>query len=93
MNLLSEEAQQSLVDSLLQLVEEQTSAHIERMEKEKQPPFLSRKKAAEWFGVSPMTLDRWVRTGAPVVVVNGQKIYSKESITNWLYAHEISSGK
>ncbi len=69
---LSEEMQQELTDSLLHVVEGYLNS-LQFESKEKQP-FLGRKKAAEWFGVSPMTLDAWVKAGAPVAIVNGSKL-------------------
>lgn len=86
---LSEEMQQELTNSLLHVVEGYLNS-LKFESKEKQP-FLSRKKAAEWFGVSPMTLDAWVKAGAPVSIVNGSKMYGKEPITQWLADHQITS--
>lgn len=86
---LSEEMQQELTNSLLHVVEGYLDS-LQFESKEKQP-FLSRKKAAEWFGVSPMTLDAWVKAGAPVAVVNGYKMYGKEPITQWLADHQITN--
>ena len=52
-------------------------------------PYLNRNQIAAFFGVSPNTIDAWVRAGAPVAVIEGRKLYGKESITNWLKQHEI----
>lgn len=51
-------------------------------------PYLNRNQIAAFFGVSPNTIDAWVRAGAPVAVIEGRKFYGKESITNWLKQHE-----
>lgn len=51
-------------------------------------PYLNRNQIAAFFGVSPNTIDTWVRAGAPVAVIEGRKLYGKESITNWLKQHE-----
>lgn len=51
-------------------------------------PYLNRNQIAAFFGVSPNTIDIWVRAGAPVAVIEGRKLYGKESITNWLKQHE-----
>ena len=51
-------------------------------------PYLNRNQIAAFFGVSPNTIDIWVRAGAPVAVIEGRKFYGKESITNWLKQHE-----
>lgn len=91
---LSEEMQQELTDSLLHVVEDYLDS-LQFESKEKQP-FLGRKKAAEWFGVAPTTLDAWVKAGAPVAIVNGSRLYGKEPITQWLADHQITkdvSGK
>lgn len=85
---LDSQMQEELTNSLLQVVEEYLNGlHIEGEEKQ---PYLSRKKAAEWFGVAPTTLDAWVKAGAPVAMVNGKKLYGKESIKKWLHEHECT---
>ncbi|MDY5602754.1 MAG: DNA-binding protein [Lactobacillus delbrueckii] len=90
--ILTEEQQSILIDSLMRIVEGYLN-NLQIEDKEKQP-YLSRKKAAEFFGIAPTTLDAWVKSGAPVAMVNGSKMYGKESITRWLQDHEVCiSGK
>lgn len=51
-------------------------------------PYLTRKEAAKYFGVAPSTLSYWAGLGMPVAIVDGRKLYGKQSITNWLKEHE-----
>lgn len=51
-------------------------------------PYVTRKEAAKYFGVSAGTLSYWTSLGMPVAVVDGRKLYGKESITKWLASHE-----
>lgn len=54
-------------------------------------PYLTRKEAANYFGVSPATLTSWASLGMPVAVIDGRKFYGKESITKWLASHETKT--
>ena len=51
-------------------------------------PYLNRKDIAKYFGVSESTISYWASLGMPVAVVDGRKLYGKQSITQWLKAHE-----
>lgn len=51
-------------------------------------PYLTRKEAANYFGVAPSTLTYWASLGMPVATIEGRKLYGKTSITNWLASHE-----
>lgn len=51
-------------------------------------PYVTRKEAANFFGVAPSTLTYWASLGMPVANIDGRKLYGKESITNWLKAQE-----
>lgn len=54
-------------------------------------PYLNRKDTAKYFGVSESTVTYWASLGMPVAVINGRKLYSKQSITEWLKSHETPS--
>ena len=51
-------------------------------------PYLNRKDIAKYFGVAESTITYWASLGMPVAVVDGRKLYGKQSITQWLKAHE-----
>ena len=55
---------------------------------ENQRPYLNRKDIAKYFGVAESTISYWASLGMPVAVVDGRKLYGKQSITQWLKAHE-----
>ena len=55
---------------------------------ENQRPYLNRKDIAKYFGVAESTITYWASLGMPVAVVDGRKLYGKQSITQWLKAHE-----
>lgn len=52
------------------------------------PPYLNRKGIAKYFGVADSTISYWASLGMPVAVVDGRKLYGKDSITQWLKSHE-----
>lgn len=54
-------------------------------------PYLTRKEAAIYFGVSQNQLTKWVNLGMPVAIVDGRKLYGKKSVTNWLASHEVTA--
>ncbi|MCP9330465.1 terminase small subunit [Lactobacillus kefiranofaciens] len=56
-------------------------------------PYLNRKEIAKYFGVAESTITFWVSLGMPVAVIDGRKLYGKQSITAWLKAHEMPSQK
>lgn len=51
-------------------------------------PYLNRKDIAKYFGVSESTISYWASLGMPVAVVDGRKLYGKQSITHWIKSHE-----
>lgn len=53
-------------------------------------PYLNRKEAAAFLGVAPSTIDIFVRQGMPVAVIDGRKLYGKESMTRWLKSKEVN---
>ena len=56
-------------------------------------PYLNRKDIAKYFGVADSTITYWAKLGMPVAVIDGRKLYGKQSITQWLKAHEMPSQK
>lgn len=54
-------------------------------------PYLNRKDVAKYFGVAESTISYWASLGMPVAVVDGRKLYGKQSITQWLKSHETRS--
>lgn len=58
---------------------------------ENQRPYLNRKDIAKYFGVAESTISYWASLGMPVAVVDGRKLYGKQSITQWLKSHETRS--
>lgn len=55
---------------------------------ENQRPYLNRKDIAKYFGVAESTISYWASLGMPVAVVDGRKLYGKQSITQWIKSHE-----
>ena len=51
-------------------------------------PYLNRKEIAKYFGVADSTISYWATLGMPVAVIDGRKLYGKQSITNWLKSKE-----
>ena len=55
--------------------------------------YLNRRDIAKYFGVAESTISYWASLGMPVAVVDGRKLYGKQSITQWLKSHETRSQK
>lgn len=53
-------------------------------------PYLNRKDIAKYFGVAESTIRNWASLGMPVAIINGRKMYGKQSITRWIESHETS---
>lgn len=53
-------------------------------------PYLNRKDIANYFGVAESTISNWASLGMPVAIINGRKMYGKQSITHWIESHETS---
>lgn len=51
-------------------------------------PYLNSREIAKYFGVADSTISYWASLGMPVAVIDGRKMYGKESITNWLKSKE-----
>ncbi|WP_230318958.1 terminase small subunit [Lactobacillus crispatus] len=56
-------------------------------------PYLNRKDIAKYLGVAESTITYWASLGMPVAIIDGRKLYGKQSITQWLKAHEMPSQK
>lgn len=56
-------------------------------------PYLNRKEIAKYFGVADSTISYWATLGMPVAVIDGRKLYGKQSITNWLKSKERSQNE
>ncbi|WP_428846180.1 DNA-binding protein [Lactobacillus johnsonii] len=46
--------------------------------------YLNRKEIVKYFGIADSTISYWATLGMPVSVIDGRKLYGKQSITNWL---------
>ena len=55
---------------------------------ENKRPYLNRRDIAKYFGVSETTISYWASLGMPVAVVDGRKLYGKQSIIHWIKSHE-----
>ncbi|WP_347283969.1 DNA-binding protein [Lactobacillus taiwanensis] len=51
-------------------------------------PYVTRREIAKYFGVGESTITHWAKLGMPVAVVDGRKLYGKQSITQWLKSKE-----
>ena len=56
-------------------------------------PYLNRKDVAKYFGVAESTITYWASLGMPVAIIDGRKLYGKQSITQSLKDHELPSQK
>lgn len=56
-------------------------------------PYLTRRDIAKYFGVAESTISYWASLGMPVAIINGRKLYGKQSITEWLKRHERQQKK
>ena len=82
-----------MTDALGPLVDAIATAVVARLEARQPPepkpapkpePLMSRGEAAEHFGVSLATLDRWVRKGAPFLRVGCVKRFDRAELQAWL---------
>ena len=51
-------------------------------------PNLNRKEIAKYYGVAESTISYWATLGMPVAIIDGRKLYGKQSITEWLKSKE-----
>lgn len=85
--ILDEEQQQEIKITVTELVK----SSIKEIENKK--PYLNRKEIAKYFGVAESTIRYWTSLGMPVAVIDGRKLYGKQSITNWLKSKETSQNE
>lgn len=86
MQLVLDDAQ---IAEIKQIVFSVVKDSIKQVENER--PYLNRKGIAKYFGVAESTISYWASLGMPVAVVDGRKLYGKQSITQWLKSHETRS--
>ncbi|ETA73476.1 hypothetical protein [Ligilactobacillus equi] len=67
MELLSQEAQQELLDNLIKSVDELANVKAKALAK----PYFNRKQAAAFCGMSPVSFDTYVRPYVKAVVIPG----------------------
>ena len=53
-------------------------------------PYLNRKDMANYLGVAQSTVGVWVKQGMPFAVIDGRKLYGKQSVNQWLKEHEMT---
>lgn len=53
-------------------------------------PYLNRKEIAKYLGVAQSTVGVWVKQGMPFAVIDGRKLYGKQTVNQWLKDHEIT---
>ena len=46
-------------------------------------PLKTRNELAEYFQVSPITIDRWKAKGMPCIVIGGSTRYDIEKVIDW----------
>lgn len=64
--------------------------YITSTERENQDQILNRKGLAEYFHVSPNSIDDWVNLGMPYVQLGKTKRFSTKSALKWVHEHEVS---
>ena len=53
-------------------------------------PYLNRKEMAKYLGVAQSTVGVWVKQGMPFAVIDGRKLYGKQTVNQWLKDHETT---
>ena len=81
---LDEDQEKELTERIINLVKTSVKQAIGSQDK----PYLSRKETAKYFGVAESTIRYWATLGMPVAIIDGRKLYGKQSITNWLKSKE-----
>lgn len=61
---------------------------ITSTKRENQDQILNRKGLADYFHVSPNSIDDWVNLGMPYVQLGKTKRFSTKSALKWLHGHE-----
>ena len=62
--------------------------YITSTERENQDQILNRKGLAEYFHVSPNSIDDWVNLGMPYVQLGKTKRFSTKSAIKWVHEQE-----
>lgn len=81
---LDAEQEQELSNHIINLVKTNVKQALGNQGK----PYLNRKETAKYFGVAESTIRYWATLGMPVAIIDGRKLYGKQSITNWLKSKE-----
>lgn len=76
--------EQDLSSHIINLVKDSVKQAVNTESK----PYLNRKEIAKYFGVADSTISYWATLGMPVAIIDGRKLYGKQSITNWLKSKE-----
>ena len=63
---------------------------ITSTERENQDQILNRKGLAEYFHVSPNSIDDWVDLGMPYALLGKTKRFSTKSALKWVHEHEVT---
>ena len=61
---------------------------ISSTKRENQDQILNRKGLAEYFHVSPNSIDEWVNLGMPYALLGKTKRFSTKSALKWFHGHE-----
>ncbi len=64
---------------------------ITSTKRENQDQILNRKGLAEYFHVSPNSIDDWVNLGMPYVQLGKTKRFSTKSALKWVHEHEVTN--
>lgn len=64
--------------------------YITSTERENQDQILNRKGLAEYFHVSPNSIDDWVDLGMPYALLGKTKRFSTKSALKWVHEHEVT---
>lgn len=46
--------------------------------------YMNRKRASEWIGVAPQSLDKYTRLGMPCHIIDGHKLWKRSEMVAWL---------
>ncbi|QXL48042.1 hypothetical protein [Lactobacillus johnsonii] len=63
---------------------------ITSTKRENQDQILNRKGLAEYFHVSPNSIDEWVNLGMPYALLGKTKRFSTKSALKWVHEHEVT---
>lgn len=63
---------------------------ITSSKRENQDQILNRKGLADYFHVSPNSIDDWVNLGMPYALLGKTKRFSTKSALKWVHEHEVS---